>query len=395
MAGSLGRQARAALELAREALRTPAVARSLPAVEGSFPVAVWFSESPATAYQLTQWLAPLEALAAAGTPVVLLLTRAGTVARIRPVTSLPVLLVRGSAELDRVLLGHHVEVICYVNNARDNFTVLRTTGVRHVHLNHGESEKVSMVSHQLQAYDFCLVAGAAAIRRITSVLPRIRPEALIPIGRPQLDAIVRVEHDPTRTTVLYAPTWEGDRPEMAYGSMHSHGPAIARALLGRDDLTLVVRPHPLTGSRIPEQRTALAETRSLLTTAGAPHRWDDRPAPDAALAEADLVITDVSAMALDAVALGIPVLITRPVDPRAWLDPAGSAGRLPLLAAEDLAGLDERVLAAAAAGPGSQQQSLAEDHVGDRAPGAASIRFREAIEAIRRSPVGGSGPAAS
>ena len=44
--------------------------------------------------------------------------------------------------------------------------------------------------------------------------------------------------------VWYAPTWEGDRPSIAYGSLASHGVAIIEALLADPSIRVIYRPHP-------------------------------------------------------------------------------------------------------------------------------------------------------
>jgi hypothetical protein len=51
-----------------------------------------------------------------------------------------------------------------------NFQSLAWPKAMHVHINHGESDKTSLVTHQARAYDRVLVAGDAAIRRLTTGL---------------------------------------------------------------------------------------------------------------------------------------------------------------------------------------------------------------------------------
>ena len=50
----------------------------------------------------------------------------------------------------------------------------------------------------------------------------------IPIGRPQADHYSgELPYTPDeRQVVLYAPTWEGDRPSASYGSVASHGVVV-------------------------------------------------------------------------------------------------------------------------------------------------------------------------
>ena len=56
--------------------------------------------------------------------------------------------------------------------------------------------------------------------------------------------------------VWYAPTWEGDRPSIAYGSLASHGVAIIEALLADPSIRVIYRPHARTGYASREHRDA-------------------------------------------------------------------------------------------------------------------------------------------
>ena len=58
-----------------------------------------------------------------------------------------------------------MQAIVYVNNGVGNFQSLAVTDLVHVHVNHGESDKVCMVSNQVKAYDRVFVAGEAAVQR--------------------------------------------------------------------------------------------------------------------------------------------------------------------------------------------------------------------------------------
>ena len=60
---------------------------------------------------------------------------------------------------------HRPKLFLYVNNGRSNFQTLSYAPALHVHINHGESDKLSMVSNQAKAYDAVFTAGPAALRR--------------------------------------------------------------------------------------------------------------------------------------------------------------------------------------------------------------------------------------
>ena len=279
------------------------------------PFAVYFGDGPAGLYQLQQWLGPWERLAAEVAPLTLLLGDPRAARDIAGRTALPVLLVPGSAQFERFIADHGVRAIFYVNNNQANFTALRVNGPAHVHLSHGESEKSSMVSNQLKAYDFAFIAGQASHERITAGVPRFDERHLVHIGRPQLGfpGTAGFAPAPEATTVLYAPTWEGDSPAMAYSSLKTHGRRL-EGLLADPRVRIILRPHPKTGSIDPSFHKVLAELRAALRQANAgraaaAHVYDDGPEPLASMAAADVVLADVSAMAMDAVGLGKPTAL--------------------------------------------------------------------------------------
>ena len=82
--------------------------------------------------------------------------------------------------------------------------------------------------------------------------------------------------------MLYAPTWEGDRPAAAYGSIASHGVALAEAVLASPGHRLIYRPHPRSGVIDPEYREANARIIAAIAAANqrdprAQHVFDDGP----------------------------------------------------------------------------------------------------------------------
>lgn len=301
------------------ALRTPLVRRSIlhrglriPRVS---PFAAYFADSTEGAYQLEQWLPAFQRLALAGTPVSLLVTNASMANRLLKTSALPVWLCPGSADVEDFIDQHDVQVIFYVNNNQTNFTTLRVNGPVHVHLSHGESEKASMVSNQLKAYDLVFIAGPASRERIMSHVWGIDPTRLIEIGRPQLDAPYHAaREDPAQIAVLYAPTWEGDSPAMAYSSIAESGQELVRLLATDERVRLVFRPHPKTGTRSLKHLEALRNLDRLISRSAA-LAGQSRKALTTnhdALADirlAEVVVTDVSAMAMDAVGMSKPTLV--------------------------------------------------------------------------------------
>ncbi|MGP5220513.1 CDP-glycerol glycerophosphotransferase family protein [Arthrobacter rhombi] len=284
-----------------------------PSPTADVPFVVYFADVPSSSYQLEQWIRPLEALNSRYGPVVLLIRNPQVARHIATMSRLDIELADTSDHLERFVRGHDVRAVFYLNNNQNNFTPLRINGPAHVHLSHGESEKASMFSHQLKAYDYVFVAGQASRDRILAHVRRIDPECLIPIGRPQL-AVPTTKGEATdgRLTVLYAPTWEGDGPDMSYGSLASHGEGLVRRLLSDDRVRVLFRPHPKSGTNSLSHRTALRTIRGLLSTEAARmagHRIDDEPNPVVSIEAADVLVCDVSAMAMDAVGLGKPLVL--------------------------------------------------------------------------------------
>ena len=78
-------------------------------------------------------------------------------------------------------------VALYCNNGMRNFQSLLNGRVLHVHINHGESDKHSMLSNNAKAYDRVFVAGEAAVQRHLTGLMEFDACRLVRIGRPQLD----------------------------------------------------------------------------------------------------------------------------------------------------------------------------------------------------------------
>lgn len=298
---------------------SPYVARTLerrrPVRDENFPFMLYFADIPTSSYQVRQWLRPLEALDAELGRVALLLANPLVAHKIREATHLTVALASSSATVEEFTSRHKVRVIFYVNNNQANFTTLRINGPAHVHLSHGESEKVSMVSHQLKAYDFAFIAGQAAEDRIQHNVPRLDPSQLIHIGRPQLQILDygKEARDPSgRVVVLYAPTWEGDSKEMSYSSLVSHGLPLVKLLVNDPRVRLIFRPHPKTGVESAKYRSALRSTLKLMnqeSARSAGHTVDRGKDPLAGLVDCDVAICDISAMAMDAIGLERPMVL--------------------------------------------------------------------------------------
>ncbi len=371
--------------------RQRAVDTVLSRVPLDFEVMAYFSDRPVNLYQIRQWLYPLERLNEKH-KVFILTRNAATFQALSRETELPIVNALRIGTIDSIVQSSDIKMAVYVNQTYRNFHAMRYPEMLHVFLSHGESEKSTyMATNQAKAYDFSFVAGDAAIARITSNLVRFDGDKhLVKIGRPQLDIPVPpvVEPDDGRTTVLYAPTWEGDRPSMSYGSVESHGRGIVQALLASPGHRLVYRPHPRIGVTHPQACVADRELRALIEAAAlgdpsAGHRVDVAPHFGPQMQEADVLICDVSAVALDFLPTGKPLIVTVPVQQAAVFDRSTflrSVYELPVSQVDDLVlrldawcARDERA---------EERQNWISHYFGDVTPGSSMTRFLEACDDV-------------
>ena len=147
-------------------------------------IALHFSDAPSKLYQLEQWLPIFEK----GPRRTIVVTRTvETYDMLVGTTPLPVLFVPTFEDLMALYDRADFRCVVYVNNGWSNFQSLAYQEAVHVHVNHGESDKICMVSNQAKAYDRVFVAGQAAIERHRDALAWFDEKHLVPVGRPQLD----------------------------------------------------------------------------------------------------------------------------------------------------------------------------------------------------------------
>lgn len=360
-----------------------------PLEPGTVHVVVHFPDHLVNLYQLQQWYRPIEELAQQH-PVVVVARYATTARVLLDECPVPVVLCRSIASVERLLTAHPVRAVLYVNQNIRNFSVMRYAEPAHVFICHGESDKVYMSSNQLKAYDVTFVAGQAAVDRIRRRLVGYDVDArTVRIGRPQVDVTYPGPSlpDDGRLTVLYAPTWEGDRPTMSYGSVLSHGEALVRSLLDDPGLRVVFRPHPRTGTVDPAVARALRRTQALVEAAtsadpAARHIAHDRTPFGWHLAAADVCITDVSAVAYDWLATGKPLMITRPASPEAVIPETGLTTALDLLPATAAGEAGTIVRRLVEEGRDEARAALVEHYFGDTSPGASMRRFLTAVDKV-------------
>jgi hypothetical protein len=355
-----------------------------------YRVAVYFADGAVNMYQMRQWYKPLAGLAEKWPVVVLSRAATGAEALLAD-GALPVAFVPTVRDLERFIAKQDIRVVLYVTQNTRNVQMFRYGRRWHVFINHGESDKMYMTTNQYKAYDYAMIAGDAARERLSRVLWDYDLERrTIEIGRPQADHYSgTLPYTPDdRTVVLYAPTWEGDRPSAHYGSIVTHGEALVGALLASGRHRVIYRPHPRSGVVNHEYGAANRRISAALAAAHsadgtAQHVFDDGPDLGWQLAAADVAIVDISAMVYDRLAADRPLLITRPVDPAAAIDMHGYLSAcewLDAAAAPDIVGQTERVLGDPEAV--ARLEEWVSRYFGDTAPGAATARFHAAVQRL-------------
>ncbi|MBB5617362.1 CDP-glycerol glycerophosphotransferase family protein [Microcella frigidaquae] len=361
-----------------------------PPAPGSIEIAVYFADTRVNLYQIRQWYAPLAELAREH-PVAIISRSPGTMMTLLDEAPVPAVYLRKVTDLERFVAEQPLRIVFYVNQNTKNFQMFRYGRMWHVFINHGESDKMYMTTNQYKAYDYAFVAGQAARDRLARKLWSYDVEhRTLEIGRPQADHFAGETPYAAddRTVVLYAPTWEGDRPAAAYGSIASHGEAIVDALLATGRHRVIYRPHPRSGVvsrdyRDANRRIIAALERANAADPSAQHVHDTGAALGWQLAAADVAITDISAMVYDRLATGKPILIARPASPEAEIDDTGYLSDCEWVAAEDAAQIVpaiDRVLTSAEAH--EKLTHWVTRYFGDTTPGAATARFHAAVDAL-------------
>ncbi|MFJ2550489.1 CDP-glycerol glycerophosphotransferase family protein [Microbacterium sp. NPDC087591] len=361
-----------------------------PHPEGHYQVAVYFADGAVNMYQMRQWYRPLAALAK-HRPVVVLARQATGAERLLEEDAPPVAFVPTVRDLERFIAKQDIRVVLYVNQNTRNFQMFRYGRRWHVFINHGESDKMYMTTNQYKAYDYALVAGQAARDRLSRTLWDYDvDERTIEIGRPQADHYSgTLPYTPDdRTVVLYAPTWEGDRPSAHYGSIASHGETLVNELLATGRHRVIYRPHPRSGVvdgayGSAHKRIVAAIAAANAADSSAQHVYDHGADLGWQLSAADVAIVDISAMVYDRLAAGRPLMITRPSDERASIDTKGYLADCEWLTvdgARDIVAEVERVRADEAAV--ARLTMWVQHYFGDTTPGVATAKFHDAIEQL-------------
>jgi hypothetical protein len=229
-------------------------------------VALYFSGSRESAYQVNMWLSTLDDVDRR----TLIILRERAMVPLLGQTRTPVVCVPKGLDIVRLDLSG-LRFALYPANVGNNLHLLRVPGIRSAFINHGDSDKPASFNPFAKAYDEVWVAGPAGRERYLSMPTGVRDEVIVEVGRPQLASIqVGAATPDPMFTVLYAPTWEGWSDDLLHSSVATMGPKIVRALLDHTPhVRLLYKPHPLTGTRDARATEAHHEIVAMIEQANA------------------------------------------------------------------------------------------------------------------------------
>ena len=358
-------------------------------------VVVYFGDRSSKFYQLEQWIPVLEELHKEHR-VVIVVRKGSALTSVLETTHLPVVFKRRFDPLQTFYHANDFKLALYVNNGVTNFQSLSFAPMVHVHVNHGESDKLSMVSNQAKAYDKVFVAGEAAVERHRRALIDFDESQLVRVGRPQLDIERPLELEPSSArTIMYAPTWEGENDANNYTSVDRFGPQIVEAVLRIPGARLIYKPHPrVETSKDPDMVEANARILDLIEAANA--SIGDETLQHQVLMQGDilgmyktvdLLITDVSSVGLDFLYLhpDKPLVLTdRRSDTESLNAEAPISRAAPLINESSRSEVSNRCSERCSAHDSSAEirHDLRRHYFGDGEPGSSTVLFTEAVSRL-------------
>ena len=274
------------------------------AVQGHQPrFAVHFAAPPGSEYQLLMWLPYFDRI---GDPYVVILRDRSFLPTMAAVTTAPVVVAPGIADVESVMVAG-IRAVFYVNNSMQNTQCVRFAEYTHVQLMHGDSDKPASYNPISAMYDRIFVAGQAGIDRYHRHGIDIPTEKFRIVGHPQAARVqVPTQSRPADRppVLLYAPTWTGLSSDANFCSLPI-AERICRTALDRG-ATVIVRPHPYT-RRNPAAARQLDAVEQLLAAdaaqSGRDHKYGKVTSEQMSLIDcinaADVMVCDVSGAASD------------------------------------------------------------------------------------------------
>lgn len=357
-------------------------------------VVVYFGDRSSKFYQLEQWIPVLEELHKEHR-VVIVVRKGSALTSVLETTHLPVVFKRRFDPLQTFYHANDFKLALYVNNGMTNFQSLSFAPMVHVHVNHGESDKLSMVSNQAKAYDKVFIAGEAAVERHRRALIDFDESQLVRVGRPQLDIERPLELEPSSArTIMYAPTWEGENDANNYTSVDRFGPQIVEAALRIPGARLIYKPHPrVETSKDPYMVEANARILNLIEAANVSIANDTQQHQVLMQGDilgmfdtVDLLITDISSVGLDFLYLhpDKPLVLTdRRGDTESLNAEAPISRAAPLINDESIGSVESLLKEMLVRDSSAEiRHELRRHYFGDGEPGSSTVLFTEAVSRL-------------
>jgi hypothetical protein len=297
-------------------LRMPSEAIRLAALTSALrkdrpEVLVHFNARAASAYAINEWMTVLERLNESHRVVILTVDRQPWHFETITSTTIPLVHLVGAEAIEYfVEQVPTLALALYPRNTSPNKNLLRVPGLYDVYIGHGESDKTEAANPAARAFDEVWIAGDAAKARFLDANIGVREDQLRITGRPQVQSLLELARSndrPSTKSVVYAPTWEGYYADDGYSSIEVLGDRVVSGLLGLTGVTVTYLPHPALGTLNRRFARASARVAAQVRRAGGisvvAGSLSDRYA---ALATADLLVTDLSSDLVDFLALGRP-----------------------------------------------------------------------------------------
>ncbi len=262
-----------------------------------------------SAYQLKQWL---DVLNRCGKRVLIIVRERHFFLEFYN-THLPIFLAKNMGAID-LFLTNDTKIVLYPANSAKNSHFFRWSHLKHIFVNHGESDKVVNVSKFLRSYDKLYVAGQLAIDRIRDAGLGIDDKRFELVGRPQTDLALDkgVPAPKNRIRVLYAPTWEGFSEDANYTSINSYTLKALQTMLANPNIVLLFKPHPYTGIVSQNVKRHLNDLQiGLAQLSNVEIFGNDKNIHDL-MNESNCIITDVSSVLNDYLYTEKPIIISNP-----------------------------------------------------------------------------------
>lgn len=313
--------------------RLPGPNHEISGIDVPAEVVLYFGEAESKLYQLEQWLPVLNQIEP-NHKVLLVFRKVRAMREMKGRHNFASIFVRRFEDLMNLYDENDYALCLYVNNGVSNFQSLSNSRMVHVHVNHGESDKLSMVSNQVKAYDKIMIAGPAAQERHRSVLVDFDESKLLTVGRPQLDIDFPSQIAPYKgRTIMYAPTWEGENASNNYSSMDVFGERIVNSVLSLPNVRLVYKPHPRVidspDPAISRAHENIVKKLNLANSLERRHIISETGNILAMFESVDALITDVSSVGLDFLYLQSerPLIITDRRDDLSMLEKTAPVSR--------------------------------------------------------------------